>query len=213
MDNDRPIDDETFRRRYPALWARHQRKLAKKAAKQCRSNRKKSRPERDGCWWSDKDVETLRKLWGSASLVYIAKVLARSQRAVSRKSIDLRLGPSSSTGGAMSLRQFAKYSGFSRGKILNAAEALKIHISKARVSYPHKREGGTYVHQKSRTCAISEYEPYLLVAFLLKNDKTIFLNRKRRPMIQCPGCSKNKPHEAKGLCSSCYSRERKRASA
>ncbi len=210
MTHDWKLSDEEMARRYPALWRRHL-KRRKKQPEPPKPAKRVRRFRRQGFHWTKEEDRLLRDGWGKMSLKQLSDLLERSARGISHRAKELELGPASKHGGAMSLREFARYSGFSRTKIRNAAKVLRIRFRRAKASYPYRRTTTGRVHQKSRTHSINEDEQMRLIEYLLEHDAFIFAKRRPRPTVSCGGCSKRRPHYAKGLCKTCYSREYARA--
>ena len=212
------LSDEEFAERYPALHRRH-RRLTKPPKPEPAPKPTKPKPPRTGMRWTKEEDRYLTENWGIFSLLVLATSLGRSQRAVSHHAQELELGPASLRDGGMSLREFERYSGFSRTKIRNAITRLRMHVSRARVSYPHRRAKTGRVNQKSRTFRLTIDQQEQLLSYLLEHDQKLILAHRigkmewrRRDPKHCRSCkSRKKPHMAKGLCTTCYHRERKRA--
>lgn len=214
------LSDEEFAERYPALHRRHLRLTRPRRSAPVEDPKPaKPRPARTGRRWTDEEDRHLATNWGLRSLRLLAEDLDRSQRSISHRAKVLSLGPASLRDGGMSLREFERYSGFSRAKITNAIKRLRLEVARARVSYPHRRAATGRVNQRSRTFRLTIDQQEQLLRYLLEHDQKLILAHRigkmewrRRDPKHCRSCkSRKKPHMAKGLCTTCYHRERKRA--
>lgn len=161
--------------------------------------------------WTLDEERTLRSRWGEVSLNIIARELGRSPDAIRARAEALDLGPPTR---GMSLRYFAKWSGFSETKILNAAAAAGIRIPYAKAGRLRRRKGTHYRPQRSTRYDIGPELGEELLTELLKPG---FVDRSRAwgeggRAAACRDCgTTSRPHKAHDRCRRCYQRARQAA--
>lgn len=204
---------EAFRLRSPALARRFARLHPDRVPKPPPPRKRivDRRPARAARRWSKEDDRILRALWGDWTLSRLAAELDRSPRAITSRAEFLELGPASSRG--MSMRQFEKFSGFSKTRILNAARALRIKIPRAKSGRLRRTGGRKWVRQKSKLYSIDDELAIRLIDEMMKPG---FIGRSKRWGEQgrppaCVTCGETRrKHKAKGQCSRCYGNEHQR---
>jgi len=183
------LTDEEFRKRYPALWKRHERKNASKPPPPptrvekavVARKRNRSKVERHGCRWTEEEDHYLWKHWGVRSLEVMGRELGRSGRALYERARDLDLRIERED---MSLSAFAKYSGFDRSKVRNACTVLGLKLRRGTRARKWKKSASRKASGSSRTTnrlfvPIDIQEE--LLAFLLENaEKRIQVRRRTR---------------------------------
>jgi hypothetical protein len=174
-------------------------------------------PERYGKAWTTDEEKYVQWNWGVIPLDKIAKKLGRTQWGVAQHATKiLNLGAASR--GTWSIRKAAKYSGFSEEKIKHAIEKLGMNVSWALRTDP-RRGTKRKIHQR----ALTDEQLDQIVEFMLANPY-IFTDKpgmtrstagawgvgKKPP--QCLKCGRSdRPHEAKGFCTTCYQGKFRRA--
>lgn len=157
--------------------------------------------------WSDTDKDKLMFWWGTFKLPTLAQRLNRTQWAVAQMARTLKLGPFS-RGEGISMREFARISGYSVAKIEAAAKHLNLKLKRAVRSEPIKR--GPFAR-----FTIDEDQQDALLEHMLKHE-LIYMNLPgsgrtapgvwgvgRKPPA-CLRCGRNdRPHCSNGYCRPC----------
>lgn len=140
------------------------------------------KPKRHKRWWTTEEDTYLRSNWGRRSPVLIARDLGRTRRAVSARAQALKLTANDDED--RSLTAFAKYSGFSRTKVKNAAAAIGLKLRRGlrtRV-YKHRRNKASRIPESvksQRWYVPSEHEDELLAYLLEHADERIYPKKGR----------------------------------
>lgn len=222
MGDQHDLAEEEFRKRYPALWRRRDRLRNKKKPKtkpkptrtqKATMTRKANHAEveRHGFRWTAEEDRYIRNHWGHFTLNMMVRDLGRSHRAIYERAqlLDLKVERED-----MSLSAFAKYSGFDRSKVQNAAEVLGLKLRRGKRVRKWKRSASrsTATSAKSNRWFVPIDIQDELLAFLLENaEKRIQVKRGRWGAgalpKRCEGCqTRSRPHYGKGHCRRCYDR-------
>jgi hypothetical protein len=160
--------------------------------------------------WTRAELDRLHFFWGQHSLAEIAEKLQRTPFGVEKKARDIGLGVPRQ--GLMTLREFAKHSGFSTTKVKSAMRILGIRAMRRFTIYG----GGP---RRSRTYALTEDERERLLAHMLENPHAYRnlrgngkteggvwgVGKKPHACLMCE--TYDRPHCAKGMCKACYSKK------
>lgn len=160
--------------------------------------------------WTHEENEYLQYNWGEKPLIIMARKLGRTPWAVLvHGSRNLKLGTMHR--GTWSLRMLSDHSGFSVEKIKNAIEKLGIVVRRS-----HTGAQALKGRKRSRRRALTEDQAEALIDYMLDNPQIYRdepgAKRTTRGVwgvgskpAYCVKCgTTEKPHEAKGFCTSCY---------
>lgn len=203
-----------LRERYPALARRYEKKHPPPPEPAPKRRVYDSKPRRSLLAWEAEEERILRGWWGIRSVKWLGRKLGRSPRAITARARKLGLGSPRSAVDGMSLRGFAKHSGFSEGKILNAAEHLGIHLRKSPAARLRKRSGKAHPILTAHVYSIDPDQRAALLEYLLEAPTFIGRSRewgtgkKPRSCLRCHGTER--PHKARGLCGRCYQAEKRK---
>lgn len=154
-------------------------------------------------------------IWGEVSLSQVAKLLQRSPWGVSCRARQLGLGsPSRST---WTVRDVAKYSGFSDEKVRHAIEKMDLRPRRAFNGSPKSKRA------RSTTVALTDEQADALTEYMIANPyiwtdapgmerstKGVWGVGKKPPA--CVKCGRSdRPHMARGECRACYMGKFRRA--
>jgi hypothetical protein len=218
------LSDEEFRARYPALWRRQERlrkpappkkKVPSRVEKAVATHKKnKQTATRQKFRWIEEEDRYLRNYWGMFTLNRMSEDLSRSSRAIYERALALDLTLERDD---MSLHAFARYVGFDREKVLNAAELLgiKLRYGKRVRKWDRSPTRKSAKSAKTSRVFVPAFDQPQLIKFLLENANTrLQVKRGRwgsgRLPRGCLGCeTKERPHYAKGRCKRCYDAARR----
>lgn len=161
--------------------------------------------------WIETEDHQLQFYWGVKRVEWIAKKLERSPWGVVHRARALNLGPFER--GNISMRRFAEISGFAQAAILRAARRAGIALHRA-------TPGTTLTPRPHRRWAITDDQQEALIEELFRSSSTHVyaddvgaarstkgkwgVGKKPKECLRC-GTSE-RPHCARGLCTSCYNR-------
>lgn len=173
--------------------------------------------DRTGLRWTEHEDRVLQFHWGSKTLPVLSTMLHRSRWAVHSRARTLKLGAASR--GTWSLRRVARYSGFSENKVVQALSKLGIHGGWAINGAPQRH--GRARHKQR---ALNDEHVDLIVQFMLdtpyiytdapgKQRTTSGVWGVGKKPAACVVCGRSdRPHEARGHCTTCYQRLFRKAS-
>lgn len=162
--------------------------------------------------WTEEEVEHLRWHWTYRSIKKLSSDLDRTPIAITQKARELKLGPPSKRG--MSLRAFARYTGFSYNKVLQAAKKFEIRMGKA-----YSGDAGRGNVGKTNQYALDIDTQEQLLEVMLEHERIYSDSKENKRTTRgkwgvgkkpnaCVDCgSSKKPHYAKGKCASCYNKK------
>jgi hypothetical protein len=174
------------------------------------------KPARHNCPWTEEEDHLLHFYWGARAVPWIANKLKRSAWSVTRRALELDLGPFER--GTLSMKQFCERSGFLQHQVLRVARSLNMIIRRA-------QPGSPLAPRPKRRYAIDDDQQEALLEGLLKvTEKSSHVYRDKpgdarstkgkwgvgKKPPACLRCATNeRPHCSLGLCSSCYNRRYK----
>lgn len=158
--------------------------------------------------WTPEEDERLRFEWGSLDIQTLADRFGRTIGAIPARAQKLGLGaPSLRT---RTMDELVRLTGWSRTRIMNAAEALGIRLQHGRRTDPRQKKA-------TADYAITTEQSKAIMAYLEEHAgvRRIYKAKGKRTTrgvwgigikpVRCRGCGRrDKPHYAKGKCQHCY---------
>jgi hypothetical protein len=213
------MNEEQFRKKYPALWKRFHKERTSRVPPKKREGIKapERKPTKHSQPWSKEDIDFLEFNWGTHTIEFLCKHLERTHPSVIAKAEHLDLG--SMNRGKVSLNTLAKTTGYDRTRLLTAAKRTLRVLPHAR-----SRRGTTY-KKKGRHYAFDLEHVDLILEELAKHPDGkrlwvthahewggTFRNGKPKP-DKCVDCLRDDTyvhHYSKGRCRLCHDRRRKK---